>query len=95
MDSRGIIGNSSVAIRECSYLGVPAVNVGTRQSGREHGRNVIDVDHNRDAILEAGRRQIAIERYEPDGLYGDGQAGKRIADLLASIDIDVVKQLTY
>jgi UDP-N-acetylglucosamine 2-epimerase len=29
----GIVGNSSVAIRECSYLGVPAVNIGTRQQG--------------------------------------------------------------
>ena len=39
------MGNSSVAIRECSFLGVPAVNVGTRQMGRERGQNVIDVDH--------------------------------------------------
>ena len=38
-----IVGNSSVAIRECSYLGVPAVNIGTRQQGRERGANVIDV----------------------------------------------------
>src|SRR5688572_17031559 len=48
-----IVGNSSVAIRECSYLGVPAVNIGSRQRGRERGRNVIDVDHDRSAILAA------------------------------------------
>ncbi len=35
--STAIVGNSSVAIRECSFLGVPAVNVGTRQQGRERG----------------------------------------------------------
>ena len=32
-----IVGNSSVAIRECSFLGVAAVNIGTRQLGRERG----------------------------------------------------------
>ena len=38
-----IVGNSSVAIRECSYLGVPAVNVGSRQQGRERGANVVAI----------------------------------------------------
>ena len=51
--STAIVGNSSVAIRECSYLGVPAVNIGTRQQGRERGRNVIDVDHERTEIADA------------------------------------------
>src|SRR5688572_3144375 len=45
-----IVGNSSVAIRECSFLGVPAVNIGTRQMGRERGHNVIDVEHESTAI---------------------------------------------
>lgn len=95
LKSRGIIGNSSVAIRECSYLGVPAVNIGSRQAGRERGSNVVDVDHDRDAIHEATQRQVAIGRHEQDHIYGDGQAGGRIADLLATIEVDVVKQLTY
>ena len=30
-----LVGNSSVGIRECSYLGVPVVNIGTRQNRRE------------------------------------------------------------
>ena len=56
--STAIVGNSSVAIRECSYLGVPAVNIGTRQPGRERGRNVIDVDHDREAIAAAIREHV-------------------------------------
>ena len=51
--SSAIVGNSSVAIRECSYLGVPAVNVGSRQSGRDRGPNVVDVPHDRNAIQRA------------------------------------------
>lgn len=93
--SRVIIGNSSVAIRECAYLGVPAVNIGTRQTGRERGANVVDVGHNRMQILEAAQQQAAVGRLEPDKIYGDGHAGKRIADLLATIELTHSKQLTY
>src|SRR5687768_9913412 len=90
-----IVGNSSVAIRECSYLGVPAVNVGTRQEGRERGRNVIDAGHDRAAIAEAIREHLRRGRPAPDHLYGDGQAGPRIADTLATVELRIDKKLTY
>jgi len=61
-----IVGNSSVAIRECSYLGVPAVNIGSRQTGRERGVNVIDVDHDRAAIAAAIDEHIRRGRPAPD-----------------------------
>ena len=93
--SNGIIGNSSVAIRECSYLGVPAVNIGTRQQGREHGANVANVDHDRHAIVEAVRRQLSGGRPARDTMYGDGQAGGRIAACLAERHLGIEKRLTY
>ena len=40
--ARAIVGNSSAGIREASYFGVKAVNVGKRQEGRERAGNVID-----------------------------------------------------
>ena len=85
-----MVGNSSSAIREGAIIGVPAVNIGTRQQGRERGRNVIDVGYNREEILEAIKEQIAHGKYEPDYIYGDGQAGKRIAKILAEIDLKEV-----
>ncbi len=90
-----VVGNSSVAIRECSFLGVPAVNVGTRQLGRERGRNVIDVDHDRSAIVGAVREHIRSGRPQQDVLYGDGRAGERIADTLARYELRIEKRLTY
>ena len=90
-----IVGNSSVAIRECSYLGVPAVNIGTRQLGRERGRNVIDVDHERGAIASAVKEHLRRGRTAPDHLYGDGRAGTRIADTLATTALRIEKRLTY
>ncbi|HTI41967.1 MAG TPA: UDP-N-acetylglucosamine 2-epimerase [Vicinamibacterales bacterium] len=90
-----IVGNSSVAIRECSYLGVPAVNIGTRQQGRERGRNVIDVGHDRRDIADAIATHIRRGKPERDLLYGDGKAGARIADCLSRAELTIEKRLTY
>lgn len=94
-NSRCIVGNSSVAIRECAFLGVPAVNIGTRQAGRERGRNVIDVDYDRHAIAKAIEYQLSNGRYPSDPIYGDGKAGERIADLLTKVPLRVEKRLMY
>ena len=93
--SRCIVGNSSVAIRECAYMGVPAVNIGSRQQGRDRGRNVVDVDYDRGPILAAIRSHVANGRPAPDLLYGDGTAGRRIADLIAEVPLSIEKRLTY
>jgi len=93
--SKCLIGNSSVGIRECSYLGVPVVNIGTRQVGRERGANVIDVGYSRDEILEATRRQTSNGRYGVNTLYGSGKAGVRISEVLAKAPLEIEKRLTY
>lgn len=89
-----LIGNSSSALREGAFLGVPAVNIGTRQQGREHGPNVVHVGYDADEIETATRKQINHGRYERCTLFGDGFAGKRIADILASVKITIQKRLT-
>jgi len=94
-NSTVIVGNSSVAIRECSFLGVPAVNIGSRQQGRERGRNVIDVDYDRAAISGAVREHIRRGKAPVDHLYGDGRAGARIANCLATADLKIEKRMTY
>jgi UDP-hydrolysing UDP-N-acetyl-D-glucosamine 2-epimerase len=90
-----IVGNSSVAIRECSYLGVPAVNIGSREAGRERGPNVMDVDYDRAQIESAILKQINSSRPAGVTLYGDGHAGERIAEVLASVPLKFTKRLTY
>ncbi len=93
--SRCIIGNSSVAIRECSYLGVPAVNIGSREAGRERGPNVIDVGYDRNEIKAAILKHINGQRPPGVKLYGDGHAGEKIANVLASTELTFSKRLTY
>jgi UDP-hydrolysing UDP-N-acetyl-D-glucosamine 2-epimerase len=90
-----VVGNSSAPIREGAYIGVPAVNIGTRQRGRDRGGNVVDVEHDRSAIVAAVRAQVAHERYPSDHLYGDGRAGGRVASVLAEAPLTVQKRLMY
>ncbi len=90
-----LVGNSSSGIREGAFLGVPAVNVGTRQQGRERGLNVVDADYSTEAILSAIERQIEHGRYESNPLYGDGRAGERIAQVLESAELVIQKKMTY
>lgn len=90
-----IVGNSSVAIRECAFLGVPAVNIGTRQMDRERAQNVVDVGHDREEILKAIEKQRLVARYPRSNLYGDGTAGVRIANLLATERFTLSKRLAY
>ena len=94
-NSNCLVGNSSVGIRESAYLGVPVVNIGSRQSGRERGQNVINVGYDRKEIRDALRRQIRHGRYPQDSIYGDGKAGEKIADFLATEPLRIEKQLTY
>lgn len=90
-----MVGNSSSALREGAFLGVPAVNIGTRQSGREHGENVAFADYDAEAIEAAIRAQLDHGPYPRSTLFGDGAAGQRIAEVLATADISVQKQLSY
>ena len=90
-----LVGNSSSGIREGAFLGTPCVNIGTRQAGRERGSNVIDVDCNSEAIEEAIRKQIEHGKYESEPIYGDGTAGKQIADILSKVEVEVQKRITY
>ena len=91
-----LIGNSSSGIREGAYIGTPVVNIGSRQHRRERGPNVIDVEHDEVAIRDAVSKQLAHGTYERADTYGDGEAGVRIADILADIGpIEVQKIITY
>jgi UDP-hydrolysing UDP-N-acetyl-D-glucosamine 2-epimerase len=90
-----ILGNSSSAIREGAFLGTPAVNIGTRQSMRQRGANVVDVDYNATAIGNAVAQQIEHGPYASESVYGDGRAGERIAEVLAVCSWRIQKQITY
>lgn len=90
-----LIGNSSSGIREGAFIGTPVVNIGTRQNKRLRAKNVIQVDYEHKQIKDAILRQLQHGKYERSDLYGDGTAGKRIADILVTCEPPIQKTITY
>lgn len=90
-----LIGNSSVGIREASFLGVPVVNIGTRQNRRDRAANVVDIDYHEEEIIRAIQQQIDNTSLTSSHLYGDGNAGIQIANLLRTVDLRFHKTITY
>lgn len=81
-------GNSSSGIIEAASFGLPVVNIGERQRDRERSGNVRDVAPQREVIAQALRESLQSPRPPAQNVYGDGQAGERIAMLLASLPLD-------
>lgn len=94
-NSKCLIGNSSVGIRESSFLGIPVVNIGTRQHGRRRGPNVIDCSYDKLEIQQAIQQHLEHKYYQPDFIYGDGYAGQKIAETLNSCELSFHKTITY
>ena len=87
-----MIGNSSSGIMEAASFGLPVVNVGMRQQGRERPRNVIDVTADANAISDALKQALdPAFRAELRGMvnpYGDGTAAEIIARVLAETPLE-------
>jgi UDP-hydrolysing UDP-N-acetyl-D-glucosamine 2-epimerase len=86
-----LVGNSSSGIIEAASFALPAVNVGIRQQGREHGPNVLDAEPDAASILDCIHTARSEEfRQSLKGmanLYGDGCASQRIVSVLASVPL--------
>lgn len=87
-----LIGNSSAGIKECSYLGIPVVNIGSRQNNRLRAENVIDVDCNEQKIIKTIKKQINIGRYKSSGLYFKENTSNKIAETLATVPLYIQKK---
>ncbi|HEX8563108.1 MAG TPA: UDP-N-acetylglucosamine 2-epimerase [Flavobacterium sp.] len=94
-NAKCLVGNSSVGIRESSYLGVPVVNIGTRQNRRLRGKNVIDVSYDKDEIKSAIQKHIDNGTIASESLYGDGSAGEQIAKVLEKFPLLFHKTISY
>ncbi len=90
-----LVGNSSSGIREGAILGTPVVNIGTRQSNRTRGENVIDAAYNESEIAAAIKTQLQNGRYQANPIYGDGHSADRIANVLATCDLTVQKEFHH
>ena len=98
-----MVGNSSSGMLDAPSFGLPVVNIGIRQEGRERGRNIIDVGHSKQEIIEAIKKALTdkefldeVKRCETP--YGDGKTSQRIAEILSKLEITprlLQKKITY
>ena len=94
-NSKALVGNSSVGIREGSFLGIPVINIGNRQHRRSRAENVQDVNYCEEEIKAATKKAILQEHFPSSHLYGTGDAGKKIADILAKTELTYDKTIAY
>ena len=85
------VGNSSSFIREGAYLGTPVVLLGSRQNNRERSDNVLETAGDAIVLKEAILNQMKGGRFAPSYMFGDGQASAKIADKLATVDLEIQK----
>ncbi|MFH0831784.1 MAG: UDP-N-acetylglucosamine 2-epimerase [archaeon] len=101
-----MIGNSSSAIREAPTFKLPAVNIGTRQQGRQRSSNVINVGYETAEIVKGIEKVLYDKEFRenlntcenPYDPFADGKGGERIANILADLDLKMLpiqKRMTY
>ena len=87
------VGNSSSGIKETPVFGCPTVNIGSRQLGRLRGKNVLDTDYDTKSIIDTVMKCIQDKKFrencmETDNPYYLGNAGEKIAEVLAQVSLD-------
>lgn len=99
-----IIGNSSAAIVDAPLFGLPAINIGSRQRGRDRGANVFDVPHKKVEIVKAvkkvlGDKELRNRLQQAANPYDVKKNGaQEIVKVLSSIDVSerlLQKKITY
>jgi UDP-N-acetylglucosamine 2-epimerase (non-hydrolysing)/GDP/UDP-N,N'-diacetylbacillosamine 2-epimerase (hydrolysing) len=98
-----MIGNSSSGIIEAPSFGLPVVNIGGRQEGRQRAGNVIEVRYDTREIVAAVKKALQDRDFRKkvsscENPYGDGKAGKRIVKVLSKVELGkklLEKRMTY
>lgn len=87
-----LVGNSSAGFKECSYLGVPVVNIGSRQLGRLRGAHIIDAPCEQSAISDAINKQLAHGLYSSSDLYYKPDSSAKIVEILKTAPLYIQKK---
>jgi len=87
-----LVGNSSSGIIEAPSFGIPVVNIGSRQRGRERGANVIDAGYDSGEIAKAVDRALTDEVFKrkvktAHNPYGVGDSSSKIIEILNTLEI--------
>jgi len=95
-----LIGNSSSGIHETPTMRIPAINIGNRQQGRERAKNVIDVPHEKNAIVDAINKALGDKDFLKTvkmikNPYGDGKSAEKIVEILKTVSLNNLIQKQF
>ncbi len=93
-ESKFIIGNSSAGIREAEVYGIPSIDIGSRQKNRSKSKNIINVEHNTDSIIEAIKK-AEEKKIKPVSFFGKGDSSEKFYNIIKKDNIwktDIQKQ---
>lgn len=79
-----ILGNSSAGVRQAPVYGVPSINCGTRQNGRNTEESIFTVPEDKQVILRLIHRIVRSQmRFAPQYTFGNGSSAQKIMDVLS------------
>jgi UDP-N-acetylglucosamine 2-epimerase (hydrolysing) len=81
-----VIGNSSAGVREAPFYGVPSINIGTRQANRATAPSIVNIDDDKNMLLEA-LKNIEAHSREPSKEFGEGNSAELFAQVLDGNDV--------
>lgn len=85
-----LVGNSSAGIKECSFLGTPVVNIGSRQNQRYSKKimeHIFEANYGKAQIKQAIQKQLKHGKYKPNLYYYQPNTSLKIADILAKVNL--------
>ncbi|WP_298542674.1 UDP-N-acetylglucosamine 2-epimerase [uncultured Aquimarina sp.] len=102
-NATSLIGNSSSGLLEAPSLGLPAINIGSRQRGRIHGNNVLFIDHEKAEIKDAINKVRSDKKFlelvkNSDSPYGNGKTTEKVVKIFKEVKLDdnlIYKNITY
>ena len=93
-----LVGNSSAGMVESAAANAAVLDVGARQAGREHSGNVLHVPAEASRVAQALKRlrqepELSASLRSAPCVFGDGQASRRIAEVLARVDLAAARRI--
>lgn len=79
-----IVGNSSTGVREAPFLGIPSLDIGTRQTNRGSAPSLFSAPASDAGAIKAFLRDQWGQRYSRDIRFGQGNAARAFVDILHS-----------
>ena len=83
-DASAMVGNSSAGVREAPFIGLPSLDIGTRQANRAKSHSVSFADAGDTAGINAFLQSQWSKTYPRHDAFGGGRASQRFVEVLTS-----------